>query len=144
MFFLGDPRLPGTRALFRGSNREPFTPEGTLLVLGIRQRACTAALAALLTLGSLGVVGVTPAQARSNSKENTWRIGTYIAGAGTIAALAKGKGTLALIGGGATLLSYNQWKKEKNRRHQRANEAAYRSYRTRWLHQHRGRRVRHR
>jgi hypothetical protein len=112
------------------------------LVLNIRQRACTAALAALLTVGSLGVMA--PAQARSNSKENAWRIGTYVAGAGTIAALAKGKGTLALIGGGATLLSYNQWKKEKNRRHQRADEASYRAYRTRWLRQHQGRRVRHR
>ena len=114
------------------------------MVLNIRRRVCTAALAALLTMGSLGVVGVAPAQARSNSKENTWRIGTYIAGAGTIAALAKGKGTLALIGGGATLLSYNQWKKEKNRRHQRANEASYRAYRSQWLRKHQGKRVRYR
>lgn len=113
------------------------------MVLDIRRRAYTAALATLLAVGSLGVVGMAPAQARNSSKENTWRIGTYIAGAGTIAALAKGKGTLALIGGGATLLSYNQWKKEKNRRHERVSEASYRRYRSQWLRQNQGRRVRH-
>lgn len=79
---------------------------------------------------------------RDSSSERAWRIGTYVLGAGSIAALASGRGTIALIGGGATLLSYTQWRKEMKRRRRRNDLAAYRAYRTRWLRKHRGRRVR--
>ncbi|HEU4754166.1 MAG TPA: hypothetical protein VFU47_13735 [Armatimonadota bacterium] len=98
-------------------------------------------LAVILTAGTLLVGATRPVQARSNSKEKAYRIGTYIGSAATIYALAKGKGTWALIGGGATLLSYTQWRKEMKRRHRNHSAAAYRAYRTRWLRQHRGHRI---
>lgn len=105
----------------------------------MRQRTLAGWLAAMFAAGSLTFGVVQPAAA---AKEDTYRIGTYIGSAATIYALAKGKGTWALIGGGATLLSYNQWKKEASRRRQRdRSQRAYRAYRTRWLQQNRGRRI---
>lgn len=97
-------------------------------------------LAGLMTLGAVALP-LSPAEARSSKKEKAWRIGTYIAGAGTIAALATGNDTWALVGGGATLLSYTQWRKEARRRRAREDRAAYRRYRTTWLRRHRGRRI---
>lgn len=109
----------------------------------MRKAPLCVALAAILLLSEL-FAGAVPAEARrrSNSRERAWRIGTYVLGAGTIAALASGRGTLALIGGGATLLSYTQWRREMRRRHRRHDLNAYRSYRRSWLNRHRGRRVR--
>jgi len=100
-----------------------------------------AALLAAIFLFTLtaGIAG--PAEARSRSSEKAWRIGTYVGSAATIAALAKGKGTWALIGGGATLLSYSQWRKEMRKRHRREDAASYRAYRTSWLRRHRGKRI---
>lgn len=80
-----------------------------------------------------------PAEARrrrASSAENAWRIGTYVGAAGTAAALATGKGTWALIGAGATLLSYSQWKREMKKRHRRASYANYRAYRTAYARRH--------
>lgn len=105
----------------------------------MKQRTFAGVLATLIAATSLTFGVVRPAAA---AKEDTYRIGTYLGSAATIYALAKGKGTWALIGGGATLLSYNQWKKEASRRRQRdRSQRAYRAYRTRWFQQNRGRRV---
>ena len=106
----------------------------------MKQRYWAGGLAGLMLIGSLGLVS--PAEAgRVSSKEKGWRIGTYIAGAGTIAALATGNDTWALVGGGATLLSYTQWRKYARRRRAREDRAAYRAYRTAWLRKHKGRRI---
>lgn len=102
-------------------------------------RGTAGLLAAVMLALSLGI-GATPAAAKT-SKEDLWRIATYIGGAGTIYALAKGKDTWALIGGAATLLSYSQWRREMKKRHRRADLAAYRAYRLRWLKKHRGHRI---
>ena len=106
----------------------------------MKQRIYAGMLAATLAAGALTFGMAAPATA---AKEDTYRIGTYLGSAATIYALAKGKGTWALIGGGATLLSYNQWKKEASRRRDRdRSRRAYQAYRTRWFQQNRGRRVR--
>lgn len=103
--------------------------------MNIRTRFTTLGLAAVMGLGSLAVA-TAPAEARrgkSNSKEKLWKTGTYVGAAGTAAALLTGKGTLGLIGAGATALSYSQWKKEVRRRHDR--DTSYSSYR-RYKNQH--------
>lgn len=105
------------------------------------QRTCAGLLAAAMLASCLVMGSPYAATAGPKSREKTYRIGTYIGGAATIAALAKGKGTWALIGGGATLLSYRQWKKAARRRRQNESAASYRAYRTRWLRQNRGRRI---
>ncbi len=106
----------------------------------MKQRYMTGILAALMLFGSVAIVS--PAEARRvSSKEKGWRIGTYIAGAGTIAALATGNDTWALVGGGATLLSYTQWRKYARRRRAKEDRASYRAYRTAWLRKHRGKRI---
>src|SRR5688500_9996182 len=106
----------------------------------MRARLSAAALAAILAAGvCLGTV--VPAAARTSKREKTWRTATYIGSAATIYALAKGEGTWALIGGGATLRSYSQWRREMRKRHRREDRAAYRAYRTRWLRRHRGHRI---
>lgn len=104
-------------------------------------KTCSGFLAAAMLASCLLIGSPYSAGAGPKSREKTYRIGTYIGGAATIAALAKGKGTWALIGGGATLLSYRQWKKAARRRRQNDSAAAYRAYRTRWLRQNRGRRI---
>ena len=108
----------------------------------MRQRTYAGLLAGLMMLGAL-VLPAVPAEARSSRKEKAWRIGTYVAGAGTIAALATGNDTWALVGGGATLLSYTQWRKEMKGRHkdEAARRAAYRQYRTSWFKKHKGKRM---
>jgi hypothetical protein len=105
----------------------------------MRQRTTAAFLAAVITISGLAFGTAAPAAA---DKEKTYRIGTYLGSAATIYALAKGEGTWAVVGGAATLLSYSQWKKEAERRRKRdRSRSAYRAYRTRWLQQHRGRRI---
>jgi hypothetical protein len=91
----------------------------------MKQQIAAAALAAIVGVGGLSLGAARPAEARSGSRENTWRVGTYVGAAATGAALAKGKGTWGLIGAGATALSYSQWKKEVNRRHRRQRSARY-------------------
>lgn len=105
----------------------------------MNKRTTSAFMAVVMLVLSLAFAGAMPVSAASKSREKAWRIGTYVGSAATIYALARGKGTLALIGGGATLLSYSQWKKEA--RNRRRSEADYRAYRTRWLRAHRGKRV---
>ena len=109
--------------------------------MNVRRRVVTGFLASATVAGSL-FAGVAPALARkspANQREKNWRGATYVGAAGTAYALAKGKGTWALIGAGATLLSYNQWKKEIRRRHQRDDSrAAYNRYRSAWHAKHRG------
>ena len=95
--------------------------------------------AAILTVTiGFGAVAMTaaPAMARTNSRERAWRTGTYLGGAGTIAALATGHGTWALLAGGATLLSYTQWRHEMKRRHRREDRATYYRYRSEWYRRH--------
>jgi hypothetical protein len=107
----------------------------------IRTRLMSAALAVSTLMGALTLSVSAPLPAAAK-KEDTYRIGTYLGSAATIYALSKGKGTWALIGGGATLLSYNQWKKEASRRRQRdRSQRAYQSYRSKWLQNHRGKRI---
>lgn len=104
-------------------------------MMNVRTRFTTLGLAAVMGIGSL-VVATAPAEARrrkANSKEKLWRAGTYVGAAGTAAALLTGKGTLGLIGAGATALSYSQWKKEVRRRNSR--DTSYSSYR-RYRNQH--------
>jgi len=106
----------------------------------MRQRLYAGMLAAVMTVGGLGVAAG-PARAES-SKEKIFRIGTYLGTAGTIAALAKGEGTWALVGGGATLLSYTLWRKEVKKRHERDDSRRrYQAYRTAWLKKHKGKRI---
>src|SRR5688572_12509541 len=106
----------------------------------MRTRFYAGVLAAAMSFGALSFTAL-PARAES-SKEKLYRAGTYIGGAGTIAALATGKGTWALIGGGATLLSYSAWRREMKKRHRREHsEREYRAYRTAWLRKHKGKRI---
>jgi hypothetical protein len=106
-----------------------------------RRRVLSAALAASTLLGALTLSVSAPAPAAAK-KEDVYRVGTYLGSAATIYALSKGEGTWALIGGGATLLSYSQWKKEVGRRHQRdRSRRSYQNYRTQWFRSHRGKRV---
>ena len=105
-------------------------------MMNIRTRFTTLGLATVIGLGSLVVAGA-PAEARrgrhrANSSEKAWKAGTYLGAAGTAAALLTGKGTLGLIGAGATALSYSQWKKEVRRRHDRdTSYSSYQRYRNR-------------
>ncbi len=80
-------------------------------------RILSLALASTMAAGSL-LIGSTPAAAES-SREKIARVGTYALGAGTVYALAKKKGTLALIGAAGTYYAYSQWKNEKNKRNDR-------------------------
>ena len=95
-------------------------------------------LAAVVAGGCLSLGAISPAAARrrSNSSEKAWRIGTYVGAAGTAAALATGKGTLGLIGAGATLLSYSQWRHQVRRRHQDDSRYAYNRYRRSYYSRH--------
>jgi len=103
----------------------------------MKQRIMTGALAAILSVGSLCLGIAQPAQAsHSKAREKAWRYSTYAGTAGTAAALATGHGTWGLIGAGATLLSYTQWKKEVNRRHEHASKARYAAYRRSWYKRH--------
>jgi threonine/homoserine/homoserine lactone efflux protein len=45
-------------------------------------------------------------------------------------------GTWALLAGGATLLSYTQWRHEMKRRHRREDRATYYRYRSEWYRRH--------
>ncbi len=98
----------------------------------MKQRLMTAALAVVMGVGGVvatGGVAEAARRTRANSREKAWRIGTYAGTAATTAALVKGKGTWALIGGGATALSYSQWRKEMKRRHKKdRSRAAYQRY----------------
>src|SRR5687767_10347475 len=118
----------------RGPRRGPIDAEHEVNLM--RRRLCAGTLAAVMLAASLCLGIALPAQAWG--KEKTYRLGTYIGSAATIYALTKGKGTWALIGGGATLLSYNQWRKEAKRRRARDRSArAYSAYRADWLRRHR-------
>lgn len=105
-----------------------------------KTRFLTGSLAAIVLAGGLSFAPLSAAHAASG-RENLYRIGTYLGTAGTIYALAKGEDTWALVGGGATLLSYTQWRKEMKGRHKDENRAAYRRYRTNWLKKHKGKRL---
>ncbi|HEU4753297.1 MAG TPA: hypothetical protein VFU47_09335 [Armatimonadota bacterium] len=82
----------------------------------MRLRAYSLALAGVIAFG--GLVGAArPAHA---DKEKTYKIATYVLGAGTLYALTKKKGTLALIGAAGTYFAYKKWKDAANdRRHGR-------------------------
>src|ERR1700712_757805 len=86
------------------------------------KRAVSAVLATAVAAGMFLVGAARPAEAKGS--ENLWRLGTYLGAAGTGVALAKGRGTWALIGAGATALSYSQWKKSVSRRHRDQRLAA--------------------
>jgi hypothetical protein len=107
----------------------------------MRKRIYATALAAVMALGTTVFGVVAPAEA--GNREKLYRVGTYLGSAATIYALAKGEDTWALVGGGATLLSYSQWKKQVGKRHKRedARRRAYRKYRTNWLRRHKGKRI---
>jgi hypothetical protein len=80
-------------------------------------RIYSIALAVMIAFG--GLFGV--AKPASADKEKTYKIATYALGAGTVYALTKKKGTLALIGAAGTYLAYSQWKKaSKDRRGRRS------------------------
>ena len=98
-------------------------------MMNVRTRFTTLGLATVIGIGSLAVAttSVEARRRRANSSEKAWRAGTYLGAAGTAAALLTGKGTLGLIGAGATALSYSQWKKQVRRRHDR--DTSYSSYR---------------
>ena len=97
-------------------------------------------LTAVVAAGCLSLGAISPAAARHrHSSENAWRIGTYVGAAGTAAALATGRGTLGLIGAGATLLSYSQWRHQVRRRHQDESRYAYSRYRRAYYRRHRRR-----
>ena len=101
------------------------------------RRQIIAGLLAFTTLG--GVVGTATA---AHASEKAWRIGTYLGSAATIYAIAKGEDTWALVGGGATLLSYLQWKRAVKRRHERdTSRRRYYQYRRSWLNRYKGRRI---
>jgi hypothetical protein len=105
----------------------------------MKKRSLALLMAAIFAVSSLCLVTVQPVQAAN--KEKLYRYGTYIGGATALYGLMKGKGTLALIGGGLGLLSYTQWKKQQKSRHREASLARYQSYRRSWLARNKGRRV---
>lgn len=101
------------------------------MMMNIRTRITTLGLATVIGIGSLAAFSG-PAEARrrkANSSEKAWKAGTYLGAAGTAAALLTGKGTLGLIGAGATALSYSQWKKQVKKRHRDSSYSSYRRYR---------------
>lgn len=103
----------------------------------MKRQIVTGALAAILAAGSLCLGIAQPAQAASKAREKAWRYSTYAATAGTAAALAKGKGTWALVGAGAGLLSYSQWKREVRDRHEKnASYSRYAAYKRNWYRRH--------
>jgi hypothetical protein len=107
----------------------------------IRNKSVAGALASMFVASSLCLGVVAPAAAGQKSREKNWRIGTYVGSAATAYALARGKGTWALIGAGATLLSYSQWKKEVKNRHRREGRYSdYQRYRRNWYAHNRRRR----
>ena len=75
-------------------------------------RIYSLALAAVIAF--VGLFGA--AQPARADKEKTYKIATYVLGAGTLYALSKKKGTLALIGAAGTYLAYKQSKKERDRK----------------------------
>jgi hypothetical protein len=80
-----------------------------------RMRIHSAVLAVIIAAGALLGGGARPAHA---DKEDMWRIATYgLAGASAYMGI-KGKGTGALLGAAGTYLTYRQWKKEVNERHE--------------------------
>jgi hypothetical protein len=81
-------------------------------------------LAVSILLG--GLLLLTPKPAAAISNEKAWRYGTYGAGAATVYAFSKRKGTWGLVGAAGTYLAYRKWQAAKNRR--RAND------RRRWSH----------
>jgi hypothetical protein len=111
----------------------------------MRERINRGTAAVLLAAVLLPLGAAVPAQARhrrhSNSRENTWRIGTYAGTGATAYALAHGNLGWGLVGAGATYLSYQQWKKEVRRRHQRDySYGRYRRYRRAYYRHHHRRR----
>jgi hypothetical protein len=76
-----------------------------------------------LMLGCALMAGSPAPAGASRSGERLWRTGTYLGTAGTVAALLSNKDTLALVGAGATYLSYTQWKREVKRRHSEERRA---------------------
>jgi hypothetical protein len=82
------------------------------------RRSTSLLLAALFLLG--GLIAFTPRPAQAISNEKAWRYGTYAAGASTIYAFSKRKGTWGLVGAAGTYLAYRKWQAAKNRR--RAND----------------------
>lgn len=102
------------------------------------KRQLMAGLLAFSTLG--GIVGTATAAHAANEK--MWRMGTYLGSAATIYSIARGEDTWALVGGGATLLSYLQWKRAVKSRHERdSSRRRYSQYRKAWLNKHRGKRI---
>ena len=82
------------------------------------KRSVSLFLAASLLLG--GLVAFTPQPAHAVSNEKAWRYATYGAGAATVYAFSRRKGTWGLVGAAGTYLAYRKWQAAKNRR--RAND----------------------
>ena len=81
------------------------------------KRIYSGALAVAMLAGGLVAGTAQPAQARSKSKENLWRLGTY-AGVGVTAAGALEKNPImAGVGAVGTYFAYKNWKGEVNDRH---------------------------
>lgn len=97
-------------------------------------------IAGVLAFSTLG--GIVGTATTAHASEKAWRVGTYLGSAATIYSIAKGEDTWALVGGGATLLSYLQWKRAVKRRHERdTSRRRYAQYRRAWLNKHRGKRI---
>ena len=91
------------------------------------QRSVPLLLAATFLLGGLALFS--PRQAHAISNEKAWRYATYGAGAATVYAFSKRKGTWGLVGAAGTYLAYRKWQTAKNRR--RENDRRYRQSRSR-------------
>lgn len=78
-----------------------------------KMRTYAASLAVMMGVGAVSLGAAKPAAA---DKENTYKIATYALGAGSVYALAKGKGTLGLIGAAGTYYTYKKWQDAKDDR----------------------------
>jgi len=107
----------------------------------MKKQMVAGALAAALGAGSL-LLGIAPAQAghkkhSASGAENAWRYATYAGTVGGAYALTQGRTDWALAGAGVALLSYTQWKREVNKRHQKDRSySAYSHYRSNWYAHH--------
>ena len=75
-----------------------------------KNRAYAAVLALVMAFGTLSLFAAKPAHA---GKEDTYKIATFVLGAGTVYALTKKKTTLGLVGAAGTYLAYKKWQDEK-------------------------------
>lgn len=72
-----------------------------------KMRLYSAALAAVLSIGSLSLCAARPAAA---DKEDTYRIATYGLGAATLFGVVKKKPVVAIVGAAGTYFAHKKWK----------------------------------